>query len=257
MKIYWWLIGWFAVYLLSFSLNAQSNNEYIFKQCFANDGDDKVYQFLFPKNDLVNITSHPELYISDVAKIDSTWTVIDVSEEGESISGALKLPVHALKYKKYLKDQNIILVGNGRSYTRLQQEAIWLETHFSSTVKIYLGGKVLWAYSHGDLKKLNLQTLSVTEFFAESTHTRWHFIDNQHQLNELLKKKLDNYLNDRFIIVAEDLILPDLIITPELINAVFVLDGGINALEKFSREQGIILTAKIQRENNEECNNIE
>lgn len=230
-------------------------DDFALQQCYANHGKKQLYGFDMQLNAPGVTTRKLDLYVTDIAEVDSSWTVIDVSEESDIISGTLKLPLHTLKHKAYLAGQKLVLIGNGRSYSQLEQEALWLEKNLASKVKIYNGNPALWRYAIGEAEPLELQTITAREFFSESAFGGWQLLETEQQLGEVIGDTATISFGERFLYVGEGKPLPSPP-TPELVRVLFILEGGSEALQKFSLEQGIILTAKKQREKNEECNSI-
>ncbi|MBO2647313.1 hypothetical protein I6M45_19725 [Shewanella algae] len=238
------------------SLYAQENSDFELQQCYANKGNKQFYGFEYPINNEFLMTRDPNLYLSNLDELDSSWIVIDVSEEAEIIPGALKLPLHAVKHKAYLKDQKIVLIGNGRAYSRLEQQAHWLEEYVAAKVKVFNGSPLLWRFFNGEPVHLDVQTITAGEYFGESSKGQWRFINTESELRTTLLSMPKFSLNERFIILGKQLVIPRNNISPEMVRTWFVLEGGEQELDNFLLEQGIILTAKKEREQNEECSNI-
>lgn len=248
------ILGFFLT--VNLPLCVQANNDFAIQQCYANKDKKRFYGFENPMNNGASMLRDTNLYFSNLSELDSSWIVIDVSEEPEIISGVLKLPLHAVKHKAYLKGQKIVLIGSGRAYARLEHEARWLEQYVAAKVKVFEGSPLLWRYYSGEPVQLEVQTINAREFFGESSKGHWRFIETEHKLSSVLLDIPEGTLNERFLILDKQLTLPRNNISPKMTRALFVLEGGAQALDTFLLEQGIILTAKKEREQNEECSNI-
>lgn len=191
------------------------------------------------------------LYLFSDQEMSKNWIVVDVTSSDNIIPDTLKIPLHALKYKKYLANKQIILLGDGINYAQLEETSVRLKQYFVEDIKIYFGGVSNWN------KEANTKPLAISasEFAAESNLGNWFYIKDESELVALLKEvKADNSSHDS---LDRYLLLSDVITGRLLPNALsyqfFELEGGKQALDQLSVNQGRILSAIQERELRSRC----
>ncbi|MCE9686255.1 hypothetical protein LZP73_08485 [Shewanella sp. AS16] len=234
-------------------LNTETEGEFVFQQCHAFADAGNKYGF-----DFSMFTSTPKardrsLYIFDRHKITADWIVIDTTLSDIIIPNTLKFQAHTLKHKKFLKEQKVLLLGTGKNYAVLEQNAQWLKENMAADVKIWLGGKDYWSYLTGNTAVMAPLTISAAEFVSEADRGKWIYIDTEEALSSAVHVLTTVKTLDRYLVINPELKLKDT--TPvNAILSIFLLQDGINSLEKYAYQQGVILTAKKNRESHERCN---
>jgi serine protease inhibitor len=235
-------------------LNVDTKDEFVLQQChaFADAGD--KYGFDFSRLASTQKFRDSRLYISDHSDITADWIVIDTTSTEAIIPNALKLPTHTLKYKKFLQGRNVLLLGNGKNYALLESNALWLRENMAIDVKIWLGGKDYWSYITGNTAVVEAFIISAAEFVSEADTGKWIYLDTDKALSNAINVLSTTRTLDRYLVINPELKLRDNIPLNAL-SSIFWLDGGISSLEKYAYQQGVILTAKKNRESHQKCGN--
>lgn len=253
-----------CVFFLIFTTTTTAENieesyqkkDFLVQQCQAFLEDKVAVEFHFDlpgKNVERRIDS---LYLYHRSALSGEWLIIDTTSKEVAIEGALKLPLHALKYKKYLKGKRLLLLGDGKHYALLEKTSMYLKQHLVEDAKIFHGGIDAWLNKSRQNAVNKLKTLSAAEFVSESKLGLWHYITNKNELISVIKKykKENNTINklDRFLLISPE-IVDNIFIPFEVGNIVFELEGGMSALELFTENQGRILSANRAREQKAMC----
>jgi len=231
-------------------------SDFLMLQCQAFVKSDFEVEFKFS---LPNKEKQPRvasLYVYHRNELPEDWLVIDTSKGEKVIENTLKFPIHTLKYKKYLLGKRLLLLGDGKNYTVLEQGAINLQKHIVKGVKIYHGGVDAWLQNVQNAPAITAKSLLPSEFIIESKLGRWKYIETEEELNNLVirfqqaNRKIN--LLDRFLLLKPEL-LSKVDPPASLISALFQIDGGIKALERYTEDQGIIISAKKAKQLKEQC----
>ncbi|QSX37553.1 hypothetical protein [Shewanella sedimentimangrovi] len=254
MNNYGYFCAGIVVLMLSHGLvHAEEGRNFAFQQCFANKTEKQYFGF---SNLVLRENVNPfdrDLYVFSAQDIEKDWVIIDASEREVLIPGALKLASHTLKHKKYLAGEKIILIGNGRTYSSLENDAIWLIKNRSAEVKIFIGSPELWLRSAGSNVALELEFISPAEFYAESTRGNWIFVETEEELQSALSLRSGEDRFNKYLIINDELKLSSSEINEGNGYFIFKMRGGLDSLSAFYNEQGVILTAKKEREKHESC----
>lgn len=246
----------FSISLLSFNVLAETlitdktKGDFLLQQCEAFKEDGARYEFDFSHINVSSEAREESLYLFDNEYLPADWIVIDTTKSSVQLSNTLKLPVHTIKHKKYLAEQRILLLGNGKSYALLESNAHWLRKHMVEEVKILVGGKKSWLMKSGHQGEL--MTLNAAEFFAESSTGRWNFVNTQKELSSAISYLKSNNSLTRYLIVNPNLNVSS-VNSKSVLTSLFKLDGGAESIENYAFQQGVILTAKKDREAKNIC----
>ncbi|MBM7070942.1 hypothetical protein JQC92_02650 [Shewanella sp. 202IG2-18] len=240
-------------YGISALANSPSSDDFSSLQCYASN--EKNYTYNYDLETLLKKTQlrQKEHYVFSLEEIPKNALIIDVTSSDDFVAGTLKLPVHSLKLKKYLRNQNIILLGNGKNYASIEKELNSIRAFLSSSVKIFYGGVNLWRFQRGEPVRLTINEILPAEFVTESKSGKWIYIENKKDLEFTLNmlKHIDTF--DRFAIIDDELFIPSHKISPKASSAIFRLKGGKKTLKDYMAEQGIIIAAKKQKELHDQC----
>lgn len=254
----------FCVFFLTFTAGTaaesmERNNQkkdFLVQQCQAFVEDETTVEFRFDLHE-ENIESRIDsLYLYNRNALSGEWLIIDTTLKEVAIEGTLKLPVHTLKYKKYLEGKRLLLLGDGKRYTLLENTSMYLKQHLAEDVKIFHGGIDAWLNMPRKREINKLKVLSAAEFVSESKLGRWHYIYDATELKSLIKRyktqKSTLRKLDRFLLISPDLI-ENVVIPFDLGNVVFELSGGMQALDLFTENQGRIISANRARDQKAIC----
>ena len=100
------------------------------------------------------------------------------------IPGSINLPLHTLPTKSFLKQQPILLVGDGRHFMALEQMATRLKKELAAVTLILDGSLHLWQQVYGGVDGVVPQEqgeLEVADFFAERDWGAWLLLDASQQ----------------------------------------------------------------------------
>ena len=81
------------------------------------------------------------------------------------IPGSINIPLQLISTKAFLKNKNVILIGNGWNESSLIQKSMQLKTKGFKSVKVLTGGIISWFKKNNDLSKRTLISLTSKEFF--------------------------------------------------------------------------------------------
>lgn len=236
-------------------LNVDTKEDFAFLQChaFADTGD--KYGFDFSRLVSTQKTRDRGLYIFDQGDITADWIVIDTTSSETIIPNTLKLPVHTLKHKKFLQGQKVLLLGNGINYALLESNVRWLQENMTTEIKIWLGGKDYWSYLTGNSAVAEALVISAAEFVSEADTGKWIYLDTEEALLKTVNQLSTTRTLDRYLVINAELKLRESVPLSAL-SSIFWLDGGVSSLEKYAYQQGVILTAKKNRESHEKCGKL-
>lgn len=120
--------------------------------------------------------------------------IVDVRKpelfQQHQISGSINLPLYEIKYKKNLKNRNIVLANKGLTQRYLLKECSQLKAKGFNYISVLKGGLNEWS-DHGF--PLNSKAGSVAEFdeispyeyFNAAPETEWIYIDLDHSSAEI------------------------------------------------------------------------
>ncbi len=249
------------VLFLSISVHADSvkgsSQDFLLQQCkaFVEDNVELEFKFTFPKEH--SKARDESLYFFDKKFGLSDWIIIDTTTNDLVIENTFKLPIHTLRYKKYLAGQRLLLLGDGKNYTLLEQGAVALKKKLAKEVKIFHGGVDAWLQDSQKTSPLKAKSLLPSEFIVESKLGRWQYIATEGEFHNLLVRfrQTNSKVNplDRFLLMKADLLQSNVNIPSSLNSALFQIDGGMKALEHFTDNQGIILSAKRAKKLKNQC----
>ena len=114
--------------------------------------------------------------------------IIDVrpaaSYDQGRIPDSINLPLHTLPTKSFLKQQKILLVGDGHHFMALEQMATRLKKELAADALILDGSLHLWQQAYGGVDGVVPQAqeeLEVADFFAERDWGAWLLLDASQQ----------------------------------------------------------------------------
>ena len=147
----------------------------------------------FNLHDYIPSLRNEDLYIGVKTVLDlynnnqkNQLALVDVREAEEyekyRIPNTLNIQAHLLKYKSYLKSKTLVLVNSGKQYKELESTVAELRLQGYKNVSILDGGLRKW---HKEANRFDgkasaakyLNTISVKEFLAESSHGPWLVFD--------------------------------------------------------------------------------
>lgn len=233
----------------------ESGQAFMSQQCQAFFKDEIELEFKFS---LPNAQSHQRnkaLYLFNKKANFNDWLIIDTSSSKTVTANTLKLPLHSLKYKKYLAGRKLLLLGDGKNYNELEQTAVTLKKYLVEEVKIYHGGIDAWLEKTKPV--LTAKVLLPAEFIAESKYGQWNYIQTQAELKNLLVDVRKNNTAfsplARFLLTKPNLLENHIDIAPSLSHSLFEIKGGLKALEQYTKNQGIILSAQQTKKARSQC----
>lgn len=127
------------------------------------------------------------LYLHNKQQVEGRL-VIDVrpvaSYDLGRIPGSINLPLHTLPTKFFLKQQKILLVGDGRHFMALEQMATRLKKALAADTLILDGSLPLWQQTYGSVDGVvpaEQGELAVADLFAERDWGAWLLLDASQQ----------------------------------------------------------------------------
>lgn len=246
----------FCLLLLAFSAQGaeQLDSEFLYQQCRSLAVAKLDFDF--------HVSTTPEMYAErklsiysfERKKLNKEWIVIDVTSSDQAVTNSLKLPLHSLKYKKYLTGKRLLLLGDGVNYQDLEQQAVWLTQYLAKEVKIFFGGKPAWL---GEEQSKAL-AISPAEFVVESELGIWAVINSaqewQQTQAQIERGEISLNALDRVLLMQPE--LAEQQVSSNLASKVFVLKGGAKALKQFSQDQAKILAAVHERAMKARCQSV-
>ena len=222
---------------------------------------DVLLDFVLPVSS--NTERNVDLYAMTVPEPIANWYVVDVSQGSTILPQTFKMALRSLKHKSYLHDKPILLLGNGINYHDLEIEVAQLNERLRFPVKIFLGGVPAWQETHRDRTQeyaqstYSIPTILPAQFVAESELGSWGYIYTEKQLAALFSQADYTFNMDRYLLMDSRLVKILQARTegvPERLKAsLFVLDGGLPALEKYAVHQSRILSRIQKQESDQPC----
>ncbi|GHA41497.1 hypothetical protein ACFFLZ_14645 [Photobacterium aphoticum] len=224
---------------------------------------DVLLDFVLPVSS--NTERNVDLYAMTVPEPIANWYVVDVSQGSTILPQTFKMALRSLKHKSYLHDKPILLLGNGINYHDLEIEVAQLNERLRFPVKIFLGGVPAWQETHRDRTQehehaqstYSIPTILPAQFVVESELGSWGYIYTEKQLAALFSQADYTFNMDRYLLMDSRLVKilqarKDGV--PENLKAsLFVLDGGLSALEKYAVHQSRILSRIQKQESEQPC----
>ncbi|MGF1686849.1 hypothetical protein L4C36_09135 [Photobacterium japonica] len=221
-----------------------------------------LFDFVLP------VSSHternPDLYAMAIPDNKISWHVVDITQGAYNIPGTLRLSLRAIKHKTYLHDKPILLLGNGINYHDVEIETAKLNAQLRYPVKILLGGVNAWQAKQHQAQReeipFTIPRITPDQFVAESELGSWGYIYTEQQLTSLFSQAAYTFNMDRYLLMDHALVktmqtkretVPD-----TLRAALFVLEGGLPALEQYAINQSQILSRVQQRKRETRCQSM-
>lgn len=172
------------------------------------------------------------------------------------IPNSINIPLQLTATKAFLKNKDVILVGNGWNEPSLIQKCMQLKTKGFKSVKVLTGGIVSWFESDKTLSKRTLMSLSSKEFFDNKVEKKFVPLvisgENKKQINVTLphakivpvkvtKRQLLDRLNrlgkgiNPIVIFSDatydiDAVINDYLLNP--LRKIYYFEGGFNAYKQ-------------------------
>jgi len=201
------------------------------------------------------------------------------------IPGTINIPLYALKAKKYLRNQELILINEGFQIEAISKIIEQLKTTGFRLVKILRFGLKGWYQSGGkiegssfEIKKIN--RISPQIFFQDKNFKDVHvieIIDRKKTQSNLIPNAIHISINKDFstclskindvvskyhkdclyiVIITNNKRLIDYLeknIQPIFSQSIFYLDGGMPAYKKFLHNQTLIRNQQLKKNNGKHC----
>ncbi len=194
------------------------------------------------------------LRAADVSSTDSALHRVNIAREGSDLAGQLRIPLHEIKTKAFLRDRSIAIFSNGRQFAALEKECTDIRASGIDDVVAVLPTAAKLTADR-DEQLMNAPMMTPPEFIAERAYGVWHFVNLTDQ--EVLESPLFANTNKPGLVVARKSgrgstagLVRTLVVfnnvgpteaqkvpqVPPFAGQVFVLLGGLDGLQRYEAE---------------------
>ncbi len=119
------------------------------------------------------------LSATDISRIDHDMQLVNIgldNADAALTTGQLRIPLHEIKTKAFLRDRSIAIISNGRQFAALEKECTDIRASgIDDVIAVLPTAAQLTADRDGQL--MNAPKMKPQEFISERAYGVWHFVN--------------------------------------------------------------------------------
>jgi hypothetical protein len=210
---------------------------------------------------------------ADISSSSDKLHVVNIVSDDVEAPGQLRIPLHEIKTKGFLRDRSVAILSDGKQFAALEKECSDIKASGVADVIALLPTGSQSMAAREELHT-NVPVITSREFVSERAYGVWHFVDltsgagqksplfraatAPNTLTRIVKKSGSGTGLERTLVISDDGSLPsaaDLSAIDAGRGQTFVLAGGMQGFSRFQAEAIAMARARSRPRINERgCN---